>query len=176
MQLPGDIETQIADYLACEFGEEGPGRIRAADLRALGERMIDGVPMQVWAFPTSGGEMWATVEPIGDSYCIGMTHPPATPDAQHRYHLRLEMEGDEAPRTIALGPLDVGLYGTASDLGFVAPDGQALRLSAEVAPADGFPELSLAILAEDELVLGVRARLPCVISWSGCLIHVGSGD
>jgi hypothetical protein len=173
---PDGLETQIADYLAREFGEHGPGRIRAADLRALGERVVDGVPMRVWAFPTSRGEMWATVEPMGDSFSIGMTHPRPSPDSRQRYHLRLETEGDDASRTLALEPLDTGLYGTASDVAFHAPDGQALLLSAEVALIDGGEELYLAILAEDEVVLGVRARLPCVIAWSGCLIHVACGD
>lgn len=176
MNQPADLETAIADYLAREFGEHGPSRIRAADLRALGERVIDGVPMRVWAFPTSRGEMWATVEPMGESYSIGMTHPRPSSDSCPRYHLRLETEGDGAPRTLALEPLDIGLYGTASDVDFHAPDGQALLLSAEVALVDGGEELSLAILAEDEVVLGVRARLPCAIAWSGCLIHVGCGD
>jgi hypothetical protein len=176
MPLPADLETAIADYLAREFGEHGPGRISAADLRALGERVIDGGPMRVWAFPTSRGDLWATVEPMGDSYCIGMTHPRASSDGHQRYHLRLETEGDEGPRTLALEPLDIGLYGTASDVGFVAPDGRTRLLSAEVGLVDGGAELSLAILAKDEVVLGVRARLPCVIAWSGCLIEVACGD
>ena len=41
MKQPANLETQIADYLAREFGEHEPGRIRAADLRALGERVVE---------------------------------------------------------------------------------------------------------------------------------------
>ncbi|MCU0841463.1 MAG: hypothetical protein MUC79_07065 [Thiobacillaceae bacterium] len=173
MDLPDDIENKIADYLAREFGEHGAGRIRAADLRPLGERVIDGVPMRVWSFPSINGEMWATVQPLGESYCIGMTSPPRAEAGGERYRLRIETEGRGSPLSVDLEPLDAGLYGTVSDVGFTAPNGQSFLISAEVARVDGVDDLTLSILADDEVVLGIRARPPCVIAWSGCLVRVG---
>lgn len=175
MDLPDDIESEIASYLARELGERGPGRIRAADLRALGERIVDGVPMQVWAFPSIDGEGWATVEPMGDSYCIGLTRPPRGAPAGG-YRLRAETEGGKPPLTLSLDPLDSGLYGTSSDVRFTTAGGQVLMLGAEVALVDGSEELSLSILAEDEVVLAVRACLPCVVMWAGCVIRVSRDD
>ena len=80
VNLPDDIAVQIAEYLAREFAEHGAGRISAADLQPLGERVIDEAPMQVWSFPTTHGPLWATVGQEGDSCCIGMMKPPPAPE------------------------------------------------------------------------------------------------
>lgn len=117
--------------------------------------------------------MWATVEPTGESYSIGITNPPRPEAGGARYRLRIETEGMASPQIVGLQPLDAGLYGTASDLGFTAPDGQSLLIGAEAALVDGLEDLTPSLLAEDEVVLGIRARLPGVIAWPGCLVRVG---
>jgi hypothetical protein len=80
VKLPRGIASEIAGYLRREYGESWwqRGAIRARNLTFVGEYVIDGVPTQYWAYPSSE-PMWATVERFDDSYCLGMTDdaPPA---------------------------------------------------------------------------------------------------
>lgn len=84
MNLPKDIETQIVGYLNLEFGEapEDSESLKESELRYEGEFMLDGTPTHFWWFPCTSEQCWATVEPMDESYCIGMT--TESPDGLER--------------------------------------------------------------------------------------------
>ncbi len=75
MNLPQDIEAQIINYLHLEFGEDAddPNSLKESQLRYEGEFLYDGVPTHFWWFPCTTEQCWATVEPMEESYCVGMT-------------------------------------------------------------------------------------------------------
>lgn len=169
MKLPEHIEQDIVDYLRREFGEVGTGAIGIADLTPLGIRRVAGVALHVWQFPTSTGPMWATVEPDGDSYCIGLSMPADAPEETRpvlRVHCGL------ATRETPLAELDAGLYGAEAEL---APPGRSpVMLSVEVM-TQGRPAVVLAILDGDDSLLDLRAGLPFTLVWADCHIDVREG-
>ena len=80
--LPANIKSEIARYLRLEYGESARAKdsLKARNLEFAGEFVIDGVPTQFWSYPSSNPKkpMWATVERLDGSYCLGMTdkRPP----------------------------------------------------------------------------------------------------
>ena len=78
MELPDDIEQQILEYLHLEYGEspEDEDALKLSELRYEGIHEMEGVPTHCWSFPSTSDEMWATVEPHEDTYCIGMSRKP----------------------------------------------------------------------------------------------------
>lgn len=78
MDLPSDIEHQILEYLHLEYGEspEDEDALKLSELRYEGIHEMGGVPTHCWSFPSTSDEMWATVGPHGDTYCIGMSRKP----------------------------------------------------------------------------------------------------
>ena len=80
--LPANIKSEIARYLRTGIRRKctRQGQFEGAQPGVRGEFVIDGVPTQFWSYPSSNPKkpMWATVERLDGSYCLGMTdkRPP----------------------------------------------------------------------------------------------------
>lgn len=67
--------NDIVAYLHLEYGETpyAHGALKAADLKYVGQYMLDGWPTHFWWYPTNQEPCWATVFLMDDVPCIGMT-------------------------------------------------------------------------------------------------------
>ena len=87
-KFPKNIEKQIRDYLALEFGEsdDNSDSIKVSDLKFEGEHEIEGALMSCWSFPSINQDTWAVVEGSGDSYSIGLaSNPYFSSDVTYEY-------------------------------------------------------------------------------------------
>jgi hypothetical protein len=72
MNIPENIKQEILDYLHIEFGEDAndPSSLKIDNIKLDGIYEVQGKPTYYYKF---SHDTWATVEPFGDSYMIGMT-------------------------------------------------------------------------------------------------------
>ena len=86
--LPPDVQEEIIDYLHRELGESGddPEAIRAQDVQYAGEHEIGERFIHFWHFPWGQDRAWVTVEPMDDSYCLGLSS--RDPKAERAYRSR----------------------------------------------------------------------------------------
>lgn len=93
MDIPEGIKKEIVSYVRLEFGEDSsdPDALQESDLKYEGEFIINGVPTHYWRCGDTS-RTWATVEPFGDSYCLGMTSSSPKPVFKKNLYSHLEVE------------------------------------------------------------------------------------
>jgi len=115
MVLPSDIKNQILEYLHLEYGEDPDNEtsLGLEDIGYEGEFEIKGKLIHYFNYKSSSGRTWATVEPYGDSYCIGMTNSSPKPVTKKEIYGSVHVESLESDHeaTIALESWGNGCFG-----------------------------------------------------------------
>ena len=99
--LPDDIEKQILDYLHLEYGEDpgDSGSLELADIKYVGEKLVEGVVQHCWSYPSLKDDMWATVQLYEDgTYCIGMAPIPKKNNENNYEYLFLAIKGKQTKK------------------------------------------------------------------------------
>ena len=104
MELPQDIENKILEYLHLEYGEDpnSDNSLKLEDITYEKEYEIEGVLVHYFNYKSRSGRTWATVEPFGDSYCIGMTSKSPKPVSKTEIYNSVYIESLESDHEITL--------------------------------------------------------------------------
>lgn len=180
MGLPAGIEQEILEYLHLEYGEEpdAPSSLKPGEITYDGLYDMAGKPTHYFKY---GERKWATVEPFGDSYVIGMTTRPPYPITKKNLYksLRISFPDDTPPITIELESRGHGNYGFSRYRDVTLPDGTTIAILVEVSSHYAPAAVTLAI-EEGENDIYIRGSLGLTMSYrtrNGSTIYltVGTG-
>lgn len=136
MELPDNIETEILEYLHLEYGEDpnDPSSLKLDEITYDGLYDVSGVPVHYFKYASRSGRSWATVEPFGDSYVIGMTTNSPKPLKKSQIYNHLEIENPESSfsESLELESWGDGCYGFSDYKEIKLPNGSSFKLLAEV--------------------------------------------
>ena len=184
MELPLDIEKQILEYLHLEYGED-PGAsdsLNIEDISYEGEFEINGISTHYFKYASSTGRTWATVEPFGDSYCLGMTSSTPKPITKSEIYKEIHVKSLETndKLKLELESWGEGCFGF-SDYKKIELSGKIqFELLAEVSSHSSPPAVTVSIIDGDSEVyvcgsVGISMRYTSV-SLGEIFILVGALD
>src|SRR5438132_786398 len=86
--LPPEINEEIIEYLHRELGEsiDDSESLNVQDLQYAGEYEMNHMLIHFWHFPWGKDRAWVIVEPMADSYCLGLSS--RDPEAERAYRSR----------------------------------------------------------------------------------------
>ncbi len=183
MELPADIQKQILDYLHLEYGEDAsdPSSLKLSEISYDGLHEINGVPTHFFKYESRSGRNWATVEPHGDSYLIGMTSRSPTPLTKKELYKTVHVESSEYEfsKRYELEEWGGGCYGFSDYREIQLPGKRQFKLLVEVT-AHSFPTGVTVSIIEGDIDIYVRGSVGLAISYEsktiGSLcITVGTG-
>ncbi len=153
MELPENIEKEVLEYLHLEYGEDSkdPSSLKLDEITHDGIYEVSGVPVHYFKYASSSGRNWATVEPYGDSYVIGMTTSLPTPLSKAQIYNRLNVESldNNYTESFELEYWGDGCYGFSDYREIKLPNGSAFKLLAEVSSHSAPVGVTLSIIEGD---------------------------
>ena len=136
MELPQNIRKEILDYLHLEYGESsgGTGALAIDDIEYEGLFEIGGIRTHYFRYKTTRGHEWATVEPYGDSYCLGITSNTPKPVQKTKIydHVIIEQIDFDEILILELENWGSGCFGLSDFIQLKLPSGVDIRLLVEV--------------------------------------------
>ena len=183
MELPVDIKDRILEYLHLEYGEDSndPNALTLEQISYEGEYEIHGVNVHYFKYESSSGRNWATVEPYGDSYAIGMTSKSPTPVRKREIYRSIRIENTEDGEIVNLDLEDRGggCYGFSNFKEIAFRNGKTFQLLTEVTPFSHPNGVVVAIQDEGNDVY-IRGSLGLAIRYESTtlgaiLITLGTG-
>ena len=183
MELPSDIKKRILDYLHLEYGEDpaSTSSLKLEDIEYDGLYEIAGTPIHYFRYAPEGKRRWATVEPYGDSYIIGMTSKTPTPVSKKQIYNQLTIQSldDEYSESISLEDWGNGCFGLPDYKKVNLPNGSELLVLAEAQIENSPPSVTIGI-QEGDNELYIRGSLGLSMSYksnsgSYLVFTVGTG-
>lgn len=180
MDLPVGIEQEILEYLHLEYGEDAndPSSLKLEDIQYDGLFDVAGTPTHYFKY---GERKWATIEPFGDSYVIGMTtRTPAPITKKDLYKsLRISFPDGTPSFYIDLESRGNGCFGFSGYREVTLPSNTTIRVLVEVVSHFSPTAVTIAI-EEGENDVYVRGSVGLTLSYktSSCetiFLTVGTG-
>jgi hypothetical protein len=168
MELPENIEKEILDYLHLEYGEDPkhPSSLKLDEIKYDGLYEVSGVPIHYFKYASRSGRNWATVEPYGDSYLIGMTASSPKPLSKTQIYNQLNVESldNNYTETFELESWGEGCYGFSDYREIELPNGSTFKLLAEVSSYSVPVGVTLSIIEGDNN-LYIRGSVGLTLSY-----------
>ena len=179
MDLPDDIEQQLVEYIRLECGEDpkDPNALQVSDLVYDGEFDIYGETLHYWRCGQHS-ELWGTVGPFGDSYCLSMTSSSPKPVRERELYKKLAIEDFDRKFAVQL-ELEEGEDGDLSIPDYLKLDlpGEDVEVLASLSLNESPIEIHLAI-QEGEKRTYIRTCIGISMSYttiSGTDLHFKLG-
>ena len=182
MDIPQGIEKEIVSYIRLECGEKDsdPNALQESDLVYEGEFEIEGIPTHYWRCG-SESRTWATVEPFGDSYCLGMTSSSPIPVKKSNLYrfLKLEDLSGGVSESIPLEAFGEGAMGLPNYQEITLGKGETIAVLAEAQTYSAPPAVTISI-RERQREVYIRASIGVALSYSTfdgneILLSIGTG-
>lgn len=149
MDLPDGIEKEVLDYLHLEYSEDAndPSSLKLEEISYDGVYDVSGVPTHYFKYASSSGLNWATVQPYGGSYLIGMTSSSPKPISKTRIYrfVRIESADGRFEQKIKLESWGSGCYGFSNYKSIDMDNDTTLKLLVEVSSHSNPTGVTLAI-------------------------------
>jgi len=184
MELPDGIEKEILEYLHLEYGEDpsDDASLKLEDIVYEGLYDVSGIPTHYWRYAPEGKRRWATVEPFGDSYAIGMTTNTPTPIVKGDLYKTVEIEAiDDSgfSQSLPLESWGEGSYGFSDYKEISIPGGEKLQILAEAHSNSAPPSVTLSI-KEADVDIYIRGSVGLALSYKTkggitLVLSVGTG-
>lgn len=183
MELPDGIEKEILEYLHLEYGEDpnDSSSLKLDEISYDGLYEVAGVQTHYFKYVSSSGLNWATVQPYGDSYLIGMTSSNPKPISKNRIYrsVRVESSDGRFDQKIKLESWGNGCYGFSNYKNLTINEDTTLKLLVEVSSHFNPTGVTVAI-KEDGNDIYIRGSVGISMSYksNSCkeiFITVGAG-